>query len=384
MQDSSVYLFRGVFDEIAFALQNRGADPLSIEPAVRQALAVLDIENLEGRLMHTLSGGERQKVAVAAAIAVEPDLLLLDEPFGQLDPASAAQTLDVARREAASGATLVVATRHAAHVPAGVREIRLGRTVEEAAPDHEGTHLNGRVPGDVILEMSGVTHRFDSGSGIVDIDLTVRQGEVVALLGPNGAGKTTLMKHSIGLLRPQSGTVRVEGRDTSSLKVSDLARRVGLLFQNPDDQIFNRTVDAEIMWGLTTRGAEKQQVLDAARSVMEELGIAELEAENPHELTASQRQLAAFASILVTEPALIVLDEPTKALDATAARIVARAIERRLEAGAGVLLVTHDLGFAETTADRCIVLAEGRVIGDAPATEVLGDAELLRRARLLA
>lgn len=386
MQDAGVYLFRTVFDEIAFPLENCGVSESDLESAVRDALGLLGIEDLQARLMHTLSGGERQKVSVAAALAVRPDLLLLDEPFEQLDPASVSEVLGLARLRAAAGATLVVATREETQVPDGPARIRLsGGTVcaHSAPPLADGSQTSSRL-GDPVLEIGGLTHRYTSGAGIVDVDITVRAGESVAVLGPNGAGKTTLMRHTIGLLRPDSGCVRVCGEDAGPRAIWDLAHDVGLLFQNPDDQVFNRVVEAEVAWGLLVRGVAKDIAVTRAREVMVELGIEELAEENPHEITASQRQLVAFASVLVAEPRLIVLDEPTKALDCVAAETVARAIDRRLEQGAGVLVVTHDLRFASRVADRCVVLAGGRVIADGRSDDVLADEAMLHEARLLA
>jgi energy-coupling factor transport system ATP-binding protein len=402
MQDSGVYLFRSVHDEIAFVLQNRGVEPQGVDAAIADALELLGIAGLEHRLMHTLSGGERQKVAVCAALAGEPDLLLLDEPFEQLDPASAAQTLAVARGFVARGTTLVVATREAGRVLASATEVALGAgdaagaggaarsSRAEASPAEPVPATTAprpprgpRTPGEPLLRLERVTHRFGSAGGVSGVDLSVWRGESVALLGPNGAGKTTLMKHVNGLLRPQSGRVMLEGTDIAGRPVWETARTVGMLFQNPDDQIFNRTVLREVVWGLRMRGMSAAQAHELALAALEELGIAHLAEENPHETTASQRQLAAFASILVLQPALYVLDEPTKALDARAAELVAAAVDRRLAAGAGVLLVTHDLGFAERLADRSVLLVDGSVAREGSTAEVLADREALLGARLL-
>jgi energy-coupling factor transport system ATP-binding protein len=386
MQDSGVYLFRSVFDEVAFPLQNRGVAPAELTQEVRRCLARLDIELLEGRLMHTLSGGERQKVAVAAALAVDPDVLLLDEPFEQLDPASADEVVAVAESVSSNGVTAFIATRYADRVPTGARHFHLvdGRF---AAPTSPATTIPSsrasRVAGDSVLEFRGVTHRYPTGGGIDDINFSVRSGESVAVFGPNGAGKTTLMKHAIGLLRPQSGSVFLEGIDTSDTPIWQLARSVGLLFQNPDDSIFNSTARAEVAWSLVTRGMDRQEAQSKAATVMRELGIESIAEENPHELPASQRQLIALASVLVTEPKLIVLDEPTKALDAVASTILATAIERRLDAGAAVLLVTHDPPFALRMTDRAVGIVAGRVIADGPSADVFADRWVLERARFV-
>jgi energy-coupling factor transport system ATP-binding protein len=385
MQDSGVYLFRTVADEIAFPLLNRGVLPDELDTQVAECLARLQIESLAGRFMHTLSGGERQKVAVAAALAVDPDVLLLDEPFEQLDPASATEVIDVSLRAAAQGITTVIATRYAENLPPDARRLHLvkGQLAEPKPSVVRPARHPATVLGEPVLEYVDVTRRYPTGGGIEGVNLVVRAGESVAVFGPNGAGKTTLMKHAIGLLRPQSGAVLLSGKDIADTPTWQLARDVGLLFQNPDDAIFNTTAGAEVAWSLTTRGLSKAEALAKAMPVMQELGNDGLAGENPHELTASQRQLVALGSVLVTEPKLIVLDEPTKALDEDAACILAGAIERRLESGASVLLVTHDPPFARSMTDRAVAVVDGCVIAEGPTSEIFSDAELMVRARFV-
>ncbi len=388
MQDSGVYLFRSVHEEVAFVLLNSGADPDTVAGGVEKALAVVGIAHLQGRRMHTLSGGERQKVAVAAALAVDPDLLLLDEPFEQLDPASVSEVFEICRESCIKREmTLVVATREAGHVPEGAAELHLSAGVPAPRVDTEAPAPQRRTPmtrGDVVLEYASVTHQYSTTTGVRDVSLSVHAGESLALLGPNGAGKTTLMKHANGLMRPQAGAVLVLGDDIAEKPVWKTARDIGMIFQNPDDQIFNRTVGQEVAWGLRVRGLEASEAEARASATLGELGIGDLASENPHELTTSQRQLVAFASILALEPPVFVLDEPTKALDSHAAEVVAAAVDRRLAKGAGVLLVTHDLGFAARLADRSAVLVDGEVVWTGETVDLLGDSDLLRRGRLIA
>lgn len=388
MQDSGVYLFRTVFEEVAFPLENGGVPEAEIEREVDAALDRLGIANLVGRQMHTLSGGERQKVAVAAALAVNPDILLLDEPFEQLDPQSVGEVLALAREHARRGAMVVVATREESHVPEGVTQTHLGQdSVDRLVAPHacraarlaEPT-AHSAVPS---LQFRDLSHRYGSGGGVEGVNLDVRAGEVVALLGPNGAGKTTIMKHAIGLLRPDSGAVSVMGQDIFATPVHEVARTVGILFQNPDDQVFNRTVLDEVAWGVTVRGVPKETARERALGALSELGIDGLAGENPHEITGSERQLVALASIIACRPRVLILDEPTKSLDRRAAEIVGGAIDRLAAEGVAILLVTHDVGFAARVADRCAVVSDGRVVAQGLTADILGNSSLLESARLV-
>lgn len=396
MQDSSIYLFDTVSNEIAFSLENRGAAGDALESAISQALEVVGISSLKNRLMHTLSGGERQKVAIAAALAVDPQLLILDEPFEQLDPASAEEILGIAREHQQSGATLIVATRASERVPHELAPIELGKGLLTDTP--LGTHLEDTAASlqqwhrsrlvkesiaEPVLELRDATYLYQTGGGVQNINLQLRAGESVTLLGPNGAGKTTVMKLIIGLLKCQDGGIYLFGETTQHKDIADTAQSVGILFQNPNDQIFNTTAEREVAWSLLVRGHKTEVALTRAHEVMAELGILEIANENPHELTASQRQLVAFASVLVAEPPIIVLDEPTKALDSVAIEGVIHAINARLDGGAAVLSITHDLLFAQRLSDRCAVLIDGAIVADGSTEEIFASQELLHKARLI-
>lgn len=388
MQDSGVYLFRTVFEEVAFPLENGGVPESEIGPAVAAALDQVGLEGLVGRQMHTLSGGERQKVAVAAALAVNPDILLLDEPFEQLDPQSVGEVLTLARGHARRGARVVIATREDAHVPPGALQLHLGsewvgESEDESVPPRAFPGGVAGLPETPSLRFRELTHRFATGGGVEGVSLDVHGGQVVALLGPNGAGKTTIMKHAVGLLRPDSGTVSVIGEDIAAMPVHEVARTVGILFQNPDDQIFNRTVLDEVAWGVTARGEAKDAARERALTALSDVGIDHLANENPHEITGSERQLVALASVVACRPRVLILDEPTKSLDRRGASIVAGTVRRLADEGVAVLLVTHDVAFAERVADGCVVVAGGRVVAQGLTADILGDPSLLSSARLV-
>jgi energy-coupling factor transport system ATP-binding protein len=217
------------------------------------------------------------------------------------------------------------------------------------------------VPGAELLVVEGAGFRYPEGGGVRDLSLTLRAGETVALLGPNGAGKSTALRLCIGLLSPQEGTVRLSGGDPAARGPHEVAKLAGMLFQDPDDQIFNARVDAEIGWTLKVRGMSEEEREPIVLAVMRELGLEGLASAHPHELSRSTRQLIALASTLVAEPSVLFLDEPTTALDEAGAALAFAAVERRRVAGSAVVVVTHDDATASRWADRVVRLEDGRL-----------------------
>ncbi|WP_262104309.1 ABC transporter ATP-binding protein [Arthrobacter sp. Marseille-P9274] len=210
------------------------------------------------------------------------------------------------------------------------RRPRFRRTARRPGP-------RGRQPGRRLLD---------------DVWLDVRAGECVALTGPNGAGKTTLLKMGLGLVRPDTGAVILDGRDAADAAVTRLAASAGLLFQNPADQLFERTVRREVGFG--PKGVRPGQ--DAVEAALADCGLTDLADEHPYELPASQRRLVALGTVLARRPRVLILDEPTVSLDGHGREILARILTAATGRGAGVLLSTHDLPFARENCHRTVEL----------------------------
>lgn len=412
LQDSDTCLFEDVDQEIAYPLINCGVSGAELYKCVFEAAQALGVSHLLQRKMSTLSGGERQKIAVATALANNSSVLLLDEPVEQLDPDAAHEVFTVLRRLTREGKTVVVSGRSLDYAKVYADRIAFLNSGSLAGvfpgdsvlPDNEscfdfavektkdtGNSGNSRQTfsekvsnfSSYIAKFEQVTHLFSDSGGVEDIDLTIKPGEILAVMGPNGAGKSTLIKHCLGLLRPQKGNAFLFGEDVSDLPAWKLAQKVGMLFQNPDDQIFNERVDKEVAWNLKVRGMKWDSALIEARRVLAELGLQNLCEKHPHELTRSQRQLIALASVLVTRPDLIILDEPSKSLDSKwVAEVMAKVCSQRQREGA-IVIVTHDPSIAWAYADRVALIVEGRLADIGNTKEIFLDPVLMERAKLL-
>src|SRR6476659_3247499 len=231
-----------------------------------------------------------------------------------------------------------------------------------------------------VLEVRGLAHAYPDGhQALFGVDLHVHQGERVALLGPNGAGKTTLVLHLNGILTAGAGTVAVSGLPVEKANLKEIRRRVGIVFQDPDDQLFMASVRQDVAFGPANLGMRGSELDRRVLAALEQVGMAEYADRPPHHLSFGQRRRVAVATVLAMRPEILVLDEPSSNLDPASHRELAD-ILRSLDVT--VLMVTHDLPYAVELCERAVVLSQGTVVADGATREVLGDATLMARHRL--
>jgi energy-coupling factor transport system ATP-binding protein len=341
-------VFGRVENEVAFGLENLGTTPLDIWPRVHSALAETGIARLAERRTETLSAGELQRVCLASVVALQPSLLLLDEPTSQLDPAGAEAILDLACE---LGAAVVVSEQRPAlplercervlFVQNGrvtldaPREEALGRLDDAYRPRQPEPRSRAEAGGEVLADLDGVSHAYDAAPVLTGASLQLRRGEILTLTGPNGTGKTTLAKIASGLIEPNAGRVERHGR-------------VCYLSQDPGRYLVTERVEDEV--ALAVNGDRTR-----AGQALANVGLAGFERRHPRDLSSGERERLALASVLVADPDVLILDEPTRGVDPPRKSALAELL-RRGAADRATLVVTHDLVFACDVADRTVEL----------------------------
>jgi energy-coupling factor transport system ATP-binding protein len=440
LQDFEAQLFStNVELEMAFGPENHCLPRSEIGRRIQRYLAYVGLERLRQREPASLSGGQKQRLAIGSVLALEPKVMVMDEPTTDLDPRGREEVLAVADSLREEGRMLLIVD-HEPETAAGADQVWLmrdGRVVAQgppaeiildlpllescgikALPTVELFHSmkwpgrpltvdaaitliqkhnlaqcrelklkaapSGGVKGPLILEAEGLGYIYPQYhvEALRGIDLGIREGEFIAILGQNGSGKTTLAKHFNGLLKPTSGHVLVRGRPTTEHSHRELARLVGYVFQNPDHQIFARTVREEVGFGLAMQGENPKTVEKRVAEALEVVGLAGYELKVPFTLTKGERQRVAVASVLAVQPQVIILDEPTTGLDYRHQRNTMELLTRLNKQGHTIIIITHSMWVAAEYAERTVVLKDGRILADGPTRAVFADEARLAEASL--
>ena len=415
-----------VYNEIAFGPENLGLPRTEIMRRVEEAMKRLKIEHLRDRATFDLSGGEKQKVALAGLLAMNPSILLLDEPLASLDPASAYEALDAFRNLADEGKTVAliehrvedaIAARpdrmlymengqvkylgsikdlpteidhHEVKLPAEwvVKRVQqTGEKVEKTEP------ASRPARGEPLVVFEHVDFRYSDETPLIlqDVNLTIQRGDLVAVLGPNAAGKSTLVKHAIGLLKPTRGNVLVEGRDTRSMSVAQIARVLGYVFQSPTHMLYAPTVREELEFGPKNLDFKKELIQESVTESISTVNLSGLEEYPPLGLSFGQQKRTTIAAVLAMRSKIMIMDEPTAGqdyanythfLDAMC-RPSVDALQSLVAANfAATMFITHDLDLAVTYANRVLLVGDRHIVADGSPEEVLKDFDLLRRYRV--
>ncbi|MCR6544842.1 ABC transporter ATP-binding protein [Dehalobacterium formicoaceticum] len=422
-----------VEQELVFGMENLGMPDSLMKRRLMEVSGALDLGGIMGGFAPELSGGQKQKVALAAVLAMQPEILLLDEPTSQLDPVAGEEILTVIRRlNEDNGITVVLIEQrlercfHLAdrvlvmeqgkilsdhHAPdtlarwaaehqmpfipplvklfagAGFPEIPVtvkdGRKILRTYWPAEGIkmpkgsssqEITGEAPRDtekMMVRMEKLWFSYPGGKEILkDINLEIPQGSFTVLMGENGSGKTTLSKLINGLLKPDRGWIEILGRNTAKMSVEEIAPLVGYLSQNPNDYLFLPTVREEITFALKNFHLEDGGI---SGEITEKLGLTAHLDRNPRDLSSGERQRVALASVLVCRPKLLLLDEPTRGLDYSLKEKLGKMLLDLQKEGISILMITHDVEFAAEYAEDILLMAGGRIVGQGDKYEMLAD-----------
>ncbi|MEY7999218.1 ABC transporter ATP-binding protein [Clostridium sp. Mt-5] len=412
-----------VHREIAFGLENIGVDERVIKRRVYEALQFSGILNLADRDITSLSGGEKQKVAVASALVYMPDCIILDEPTSQLDPSSAEEMLNITKKiNEELGITIIVIEQRVNRwfdtvdsiatmddgalelfedkrdfyyncnkrqfmfmpdylkffknmnfkiMPSNFKDARVkifNSSLTVKAED-EAAVARGQDDSREILSVKKLNCKYGSKQILKDINFTVEQGEFMAIMGANGAGKSTLLKTVLGL-KEYEGIIKLYGEDTAKMDIRHIARHIGYVSQNPNDYLSKDSVYEEVKFTMDNYEIYDEKIVE---NILKELEIYELKEKNPRDLSGGQRQRVAIASILVLQPDIILLDEPTRGLESGLKYKLGKLLQNLNEKGTSIILVTHDTDFASNFCKRYMVMFNGSIVADGGKKQVLGD-----------
>lgn len=432
-----------VEEDTEFGLENIALPVAEIKERARNALELVGLLPFLEYSPWKLSGGQKQRLAIAAALAFRPDVLVLDNPTAELDPVGKAEVLEtIARLNHEHKITIVIVDQELHEIipfadriaildkgeialigsPGDVldqaetlREIgvKLPDVTEVAYQLRKVGKWPGKLPitleaaydgmaelvsasgqvvaptkpkkelGEPLIEISGLEFSYPGGPQIIKgVDLTIRRGEFVAVMGQNGAGKTTLVKHFNGLLKPDKGSVLIGGMDSAEKTVAQLSAQVGYVFQNPDHQIFSKSVSEELAFGPKNLGWTHDKIEQAVANSLADINMSGQGEAEPFFMGLAERKLIAIASVLIMEPEILVLDEPATGADYSIALRIMRYISKLHENGLTVIVVTHDVSLVANYADRLIVMQEGKISLDGPPEEVFSQREALHLCRV--
>ncbi|MGH3341757.1 MAG: ABC transporter ATP-binding protein [Carbonactinosporaceae bacterium] len=445
-----------VEEEIGFALENYLFPPEEIHRRIDRALDLVGLAGFRERSTLKLSGGEKQRVALAAMLALQPRMLILDEPTSNLDPAGTEEVLFAINRVRERGEATLLIVEHevdtvydqvdkillvdgqtvhgpetprefmskhgldvrdrmglwipqACEVGLGLRSdgvelpflplngpelvdaVRPAGTSEATAPDAPAPISTGGDPapgeggeaGEVVIEVRDVSFSYPSRADVLrGVNVEVRRGEMLAIIGQNGSGKSTLAANFNGIYRPTAGEVLVEGKPTTRYKFADLVKRVAFIFQVPEKQFIRSSVYDEVAHGLKALKLPKAEIEHRVEAFLKSVRLWDRRDASPYVLSQGQKRRLSVACMVIGEPDVVVLDEPTFGQDHQQAQRLMELLRDLARDGAAVTFITHDMRLVAQHADRCVAMSAGQKIFDGKPTELFSSPDVVAQAKL--
>ncbi|YCO01511.1 ABC transporter ATP-binding protein [Vibrio sp. VNB-15] len=444
LQDTdSQFVGLSIGEDIAFALENQLLSNIDMYPLVKATARMVDLEQMLDRSPHDLSGGQKQRVSLAGILVDDVDNLLFDEPLAALDPKTGKKTIEIIDDlHQKTGKTIVIIEHRLEDVlhrsvdrvilmesgeiiadstpdeilasplleEYGIREPLYLSALKEAGCAIEGeakpSSLNTlpllqyqsavntwfetsqvaevATPTDTLLEIRDLTYSYDGEKNALEgVSFDVKRGEFLSVLGKNGSGKSTITKLVMGVIEPDNGSMILNGQDLNELSIFERSQKVGVVMQNPNHMISHHMIFDEVAFGLRNRGVEEKQIEAKVLAVLELCGLSKYRHWPIEALSYGQKKRVTIASILALEPELLILDEPTAGQDYRNYTSMLSFIEKlNRELGITVMIISHDMHLVLEYTTRSIVIADSKLIADAPMTEVFSNPALLDQANL--
>jgi len=449
LQDPETQIFGITVErDVAFGPSNLGFGKEKIREVVSKSLKAVGLDGYEKRMTSELSGGEKQRLAIAGVLAMEPEILVLDEPTSELDPAGREEIYKLLSGLKKKGDVTILVSGHDTEEmleyadriivlddgqkvwegkpttlfrnvgltkKVGIRPpevAEIGNCLKECGlvnqdsvfvnkdeflqftknhfisfeMPNNGLKKDYSIKNDpVAIETRDLSFNYQKkNSALKELNIKINKGEFVALIGKNGAGKTTFSKQLNGLLRPTNGSVFINGNDISRLTTAQLSKEVGYVFQNPDHQIFSATVYDEVEFGLKKMNLTEKIRSTRINNALEFVGLEKFKNRHPFTLGKGERQKLAFATVLAMEPKILIIDEPTTGQDWDGTNKMMEMLDKLHKQGHTILMITHNMLLAAEYADRVIVFSNGKVVLDGPPEKVFYESEILRSASVTA
>lgn len=414
-----------VEDEIAFGLENKGILPSEMEKMIDHVLELVNMTAFKNRNITTLSGGQKQKLALACILAMEPDILVLDEPTANLDPVATLEfidTLDQLQRQ--KGFSLIIIEHqldgwvslidrclmlnnkgqifYNGNLRAGINvhrhtleqqgiwiptPTRLALNIEQQT-DYTFDHLPLTVDelaayplptpvsstritksnAPLAIKAEKLTWTKKSTPIINEVDINLYEGEFITILGANGSGKSSLSKLIAGIEKPTKGSTYLYEKNLNEWKERDLRTKIGYVFQNPEHQFITDSVYDEVSFSLRVRGLNEEDIKDRVSLILHQCQLTGFEESHPYTLSQGQKRRLSVATMIVDNQSLLILDEPTFGQDAHSTNQLLSLLQERNETGTTIVMITHDMEIVHQYADRAIVMENGKIVLDASPT----------------
>ena len=421
--------------EIAFGLENLGLSKTLMAKRIEEVLDTVGIDHLRHRQITTLSGGEKQKTAIAAVLVLHPEILVLDEPTSELDPKGAEEVIQLVKRlNEEFGLTVLLVEHRIDRVLQSVDRLILmnnGMVAYDGNPRDWIHHVGDTLPdigvppitrlsvalqkknidtktpltikegrqnfssvfkskkfkktdfssihksknsNDSVVAIKNLWYKYpDSPTILRGINLSISKGEFVSLIGRNASGKTTLAKMLNGLLKPTKGTVEINGINTTKTSVETLSKYVGYVFQDPNVHLFADSVEEEITFMMNNLGFSPESIEESLEKMLKQFNLNYCRYAYPRSLSTGEKQRVALSSVLAANPQLLILDEPTRGLDYELKKTLMHHLKTYQQNGGTILLITHDIELIAEFGERVLLISEGNIIADGTKHDVLSN-----------